>query len=154
LDNFEHLLPSVGPAVAQWHAVAPHVRLLITSRERLRVRGEQIYEVSPLTYYESDDAIRDLSDAAQLLLDRVRTPSGVNTFLDADTLTLERIARELDGLPLALELAAGRIHVIGAKDVLARLPHRLALLTGGPRDATDRQRTLRGAIHASWELLS
>jgi predicted ATPase len=135
LDNLEHLLPAVAPTVARLGA-----RVLATSRERLNVAGEQEYEVATLP----------LEDAVALFTQRARqlrpsfAPDG----------QVAEVARRLDGLPLALELAAALVKVLTVEQIAARLDESLAVLTMGTRDAPERQRTLRATIDWSYELLS
>jgi predicted ATPase/class 3 adenylate cyclase len=138
LDNFEHVLDAAG-TVASLVSSTPHARVLTTSREPLRISGEQRYAVDPLAQ----------TDAVELFLDRARAvdpgfrPSA----------QVEEICRRLDGLPLAIELAAARVSVLDAAALAERLERRLPLLIGGARDAPERQRTLRATIEWSHDLL-
>jgi predicted ATPase len=138
LDNAEHLLDAAG-ALAELLAAAPRLRLLVTSRAPLRLTGEREYPLEPLPD----------SDAVMLFLDRARA---VGREVQANG-TVAAICRRLDGLPLAVELAAARTKLLDPTTLLRRLDQALPLLTGGPRDAPERQRTLRGAIEWSHELL-
>jgi predicted ATPase/class 3 adenylate cyclase len=138
IDNFEHLLDA-APAVGSLLSAAPHTRVLVTSRAPLRVDGEQEYALEPLP-----DA-----DAIELLTQRARA---VRWDFEPDEAARE-ICHRLDGLPLALELAASRLRSLGSAALLERLDRRLPLLTGGRRDAPDRQRTLRATIEWSYDLL-
>ncbi len=139
LDNLEHLLEAARE-VAEVLREVPNLKLLATSREPLGIRGERRYEVEPLP----------ADDAAALFLERARA---VNLEFEPSA-ALGEICRRLDGLPLALELAAGRASVLSPEQILARLEQALPLLTGGARDAPERQRTLRATIEWSFELLS
>ena len=139
LDNFEHVMAG-APQLAELLARCPNLNLLVTSREPLRVTGEHEYPVPPLM---EADAVRFFCERAQALVPDVSANGDV----------LE-ICRRLDCLPLALELAAARVKVLSPKAILARLEQRLPLLTGGARDAPERQRTLRATIEWSHELLS
>jgi predicted ATPase len=138
LDNAEHLLDAAA-SLAELLAAAPRLRLLVTSRAPLRLSGEREYPLEPLP-----DA-----DAVMLFVERARAigrelqPNG----------TVAAICRRLDGLPLAVELAAARTKLLDPATLLDRLEHALPILTGGPRDAPERQRTLRAAIEWSHELL-
>jgi predicted ATPase/class 3 adenylate cyclase len=134
LDNLEHLLPAAASVVA---ALGAHT--LATSRERLNVTGEQEYPLSPLP----------LGDAAALFTERARR---LKPSFQPDA-HVGQIARRLDGLPLALELAAARVKVLTSEQIVDRLEHRLGLLTGGAHDAPERQRTLRATIDWSYDLL-
>ena len=138
LDNFEHLLDA-APAVADVLRAAPRAKVLTTSRAPLRIEGEREYPLDPLP----DE------DALTLLTERARA---VRPDFTPDTSTQE-ICRRLDGLPLALELAASRLRSLGSSALLERLEQRLPVLTSGRRDAPERQRTLRATIEWSYDLL-
>ena len=133
LDNFEQVVDA-APALSALLAVCPNLRLVVTSRERLRVQGEVEYAVPPLAE----------SEAVQLFAARSR--------LKADS-TVAELCRRLDNLPLAVELAAARTSLLSPAQILERLAQRLDLLKGG-RDAEARQRTLRATIAWSFDLLS
>ena len=138
-DNFEHLL---GAAVelAPLLAACPNLELLVTSRQPLQLSGEQEYAVPPFVHEEAVDffASRARAVVPDLVID------------DA----VPQICRRLDDLPLALELAAARVKALSLGQILERLEQRLAFLTGGRRDAPERQQTLRAAIEWSYDLLS
>ena len=138
LDNFEHLLVG-APAVARLLASSSDLRVLVTSRAPLRVSGEREFRLEPLP----------AGDASALFVERAR---GVGKELAPDS-TVEAICRRLDGLPLAIELAAARTKLLGVEALLERLDSALPLLTGGARDAPERQRTLRATIEWSYDLL-
>ncbi|TWF79676.1 putative ATPase [Pseudonocardia hierapolitana] len=156
LDNCEQVVESVAVLAGQLLRAAPGLRILATSREPLSVAGEVLWEVPPLELpagADDLDAVR-ASSAARLFTARAAA-AAPGFVLDADTApAVAAICRRLDGLPLALELAAGRVRALGVHELLARLDDRFALLAGGPRDAPDRQRTLRAVIDWSWELLT
>jgi predicted ATPase/DNA-binding SARP family transcriptional activator len=138
LDNFEQLLES-APRLAELLGQAPNLKLLVTSRESLHLAGEQGYPVPPLTDPEAERLFLARAQA--------KTPSfRPNEHVSA-------ICRRLDNLPLALELAAARVRVLSPHALLARLEQRLPLLTSGPLDAPERQRTLRATTQWSYELL-
>jgi predicted ATPase/DNA-binding SARP family transcriptional activator len=139
LDNFEHLLDSVS-SLAELLREARNSKLLVTSRASLRLAGEQEYPVPPLT----DEA------AVELFIERGRAAQPSFT---PDEYVAE-ICRRLDNLPLALELAAVRVKVHSPEALLERLEHRLPLLTGGPRDLPEKQRTLRATLDWSYDLLT
>jgi predicted ATPase/DNA-binding SARP family transcriptional activator len=139
LDNFEQLLPEAS-SLALILRQAPSLKLLVTSRARLHLSGEQVYPVPPLTDEE----------AARLFVERARA---VEPSFEPDRQVGE-ICRRLDNLPLAIELAAARATLLSPKELLARIGERLPLLSGGPLDAPERQRTLRATIEWSYELLS
>jgi predicted ATPase len=154
LDNFEHLVAAAG-VLGQFITETDQVMLLVTSRERLRLSGERVVEVPPLQVpdlADDADALRG-SDAVELFIDRARA-AGSHLSLDHDQLaTIAEICRRLDGIPLAIELAASRTKVVGPEEVLHRLDRRLSFLTGGPRDLPLRQQTLRSTIAWSHDLL-
>jgi predicted ATPase/class 3 adenylate cyclase len=138
-DNFEQVVEAAGD-VAVLLASCPNLDVLVTSREPLRVTGEQEYPVAPLVHEEGVD----------FFLARARA---VKPDFEADEAVSE-ICRRLDDLPLALELAAARVKALSTGQILERLEQRLPLLTGGARDLPERQRTLRATIAWSHELLS
>ena len=143
LDNFEHLLEA-SPLVARLLAACPNLRALVTSRAPLRLSGEREFPVESLAL---PDAVELFGARASLLGQDVVGHALVRT-------TVEAICRRLDGLPLALELAAARLRSLSPDELLARLEQSLVLLTGGSRDAPDRQRTLRATLDWSHELLT
>ncbi|HWB70863.1 MAG TPA: tetratricopeptide repeat protein [Egibacteraceae bacterium] len=154
LDNFEHLLAGSTAVLALLEA-CPEVTALVTSRVALRVRGGREYPIAPLALPEPTDVPETLarSPAVELFVERARA-AGADLLLDAETLPLvAEICRRLEGLPLALELAAARASLLAPAALLARLNRRLGLLVGGPHDLPARQKTMRDAIAWSYELL-
>ena len=139
LDNFEQLV-AAADRVAQLLASCPGIACVVTSREALHLRDERDIPVEPL----AEDA------SIELFRDRARA---VSPSSDADTDLLARLCERLDHMPLAIELAAARTKVIDPSQLFERLDQRLPLLTGGPRDAPERQRTLRSTIEWSHDLL-
>jgi predicted ATPase/DNA-binding CsgD family transcriptional regulator len=157
LDNFEQVVPA-GPAIADLLRSTAAVTAMVTSRTPLRVGGEQVYPVAPL---DLPDAARtpgpaDIleSEAGALFVERARASWPGFTLHHDNAATVFEICRRLDGLPLALELAASRINVLPADDLLARLSNQLQVLSTGPQDAPARQRTMGAAIAWSYGLLS
>ncbi|MDQ6603516.1 MAG: tetratricopeptide repeat protein [Chloroflexota bacterium] len=154
LDNMEQVA-AAGTAVRDLVAACPRLVALITSRAPLRVRGERVYPVVPLALPAATAGADTLaqSAAAALFLDRARA-GGAEVILDAATApAIAAICRRLDGLPLALELAAGWTPILPPLALLARLDRRLPLLDKGPPDLPARQRTMRAAIAWSYDLL-
>jgi predicted ATPase/class 3 adenylate cyclase len=156
LDNLEHLLAGV-PSLAQLLGACPKLTLLATTRVALRLSGEQRYPVPPLSLPEfaqgeDPDALRR-SEAVALFYARAQAVKPDFSLTAENAGAVAQICHRLDGLPLALELAAARIPVLPPPALLARLERRLALLTGGSRDADERQRTLRATIDWSDALL-
>ncbi|MDP9471313.1 MAG: tetratricopeptide repeat protein, partial [Chloroflexota bacterium] len=156
LDNMEQVV-AAGPRLSELLAACPHLTALVTSRVPLRIRGEREFPVAPLglpTLREQapDDLMR--SEAVRLF---VRTAQAVRPAFALDAAnarTVAEICRRLDGLPLAIELAAARTAVLSPAALLARLSHRLQILTAGPRDLPARQQTLRNTIAWSYDLLA
>jgi predicted ATPase/DNA-binding CsgD family transcriptional regulator len=156
LDNFEHLLPAaqlVGALIAS----APQIKIMATSRERLNVYGEQEYPVQPLGFPDMEQTISAEQlrqyESASLFLDRAKAVKQDFLLHPGETTALARICVHLDGLPLALELAASRVKLFSLTALEARLSNRLSLLTGGARNLPERQRTLRDTIDWSYNLL-
>lgn len=150
LDNMEHLLPA-APDLAALLRAAPGLRIIATSRAPLRISGERLVQIEPLATTPAIAATQSV--AAELFLEcasrtgRLARPTGV------ECATVEAICARLDGLPLAIELAAARTRVLSLPALQAVLTHQLAVLTGGPVDVSERHRTLRAAISWSYELL-
>ncbi|CAA9559565.1 MAG: hypothetical protein AVDCRST_MAG49-2287 [uncultured Thermomicrobiales bacterium] len=157
LDNLEHLL-AAATDVASLLAACPEMQMLATSRERLRVVGEQEYPLAPLPLPDPGAASTAValgtSPAVALFVERARATRPDFALDDAVAPTVAAICRRLDGLPLAIELAAARINLLPPVALLARLHRALPMLTYGPRDAPARQRTLRDAIAWSVDLLT
>lgn len=139
LDNVEQLVAPVSELVLDWLAQAPEARIVLTSRQRLRVAGERVLDLGPLP----------AADAVALLRDRVSTPVG--TLSDAQA---AEVVRRVDGMPLGIELAAALLDVLPASAVLERLDHPLDALDAQRRDRPHRHTTLRRALAGSWTLLS
>lgn len=157
LDNCEHLIDGVARLVETIVTACPHVSVLSTSREVLRVEGEYCYSVQPLDVPPPTiDDPRELSrhSAVQFLLLKAQALRGASPFDDAEIRVAAAICRRLDGIPLALEFAAARIASLGADAVLARLDERFGLLTGGRRTALPKQQTLRATLDWSYDLLT
>ena len=138
LDNFEQVVKA-APLLAEALSEMPNITVITTSREPLRIQAEQRYPVEPLPE----------SDGVSLFNERA---SAVNSSFEP-TQSVADICRRLDGLPLALELAAARVAVLDPDALLSRLEHSLPVLTYGARDAPERQRTLRATLDWSYELL-
>src|SRR6266487_4210163 len=157
LDNFEQVV-TAAPSLVDLLAACPHLKLLVTSREVLHVRGEREFVVQPLALPDPqhlpDEETLAHYGAVALFLERAREvqPALQLTAVTAPLIT--EICRRLDGLPLAIELAAARLKFLQLQELLERLEHRLAVLTGGPRDLPARQHTLRDTIAWSNDLLS
>jgi predicted ATPase/DNA-binding SARP family transcriptional activator len=156
LDNFEHVL-SAAPLLAELLAAAPGLRLLVTSRARLRLSGEHEYPVPPLRLprpaLAGDLAAVADCEAVALFVERAVAVRPGFTLSGSNVGPVAEICLRLDGLPLAIELAAARSRVLAPQELLKRLERRLAILTGGPRDLPARQQTLRATIDWTYQLL-
>ena len=157
LDNFEHLLDA-APLVADLLAAAPRLKVLVTSREVLRLRGEHVYAVEPLAVppLAHLPPLERLADYASVTLFSERAADAAPGFhLTPDNAAaVAGICARLDGLPLAIELAAAHVRVLPPADLLVHLDHRLVVLTHGARDLPTRQQTLRAEIGWSYDLLT
>jgi predicted ATPase len=157
LDNFEHLL-SAAPAVSRLLASAASLKVLVTSRSPLRLLGEHEYSVPPLALPDvarsTDPAVLGSSPAVALFVERAAAVKADFELTRANVSVVADICVRLDGLPLALELAAARCRLLSPQAIVERLEHRLRLLTGGPSDLPARQQTLRDTIAWSFGLLS
>jgi predicted ATPase len=156
LDNFEQVV-HVAPLVARLLGQAPRLEFLITSRIRLGVQGEHEYGVPPLDVPDNGAVSpADLMgcSAVRLFVERAQAAKSDFALTDDNASAVVEISRRLDGLPLAIELAAARVKLLPPRAMLSRLEHRLTLLTGGGRDRPARQQTLRGAIAWSYDLLA
>ncbi len=155
LDNFEHLLEA-APEVASLVSSCPNLAVLVTSRAPLRIRGERQYPVPPLGLPDPGHApdVEEVAraPAVELFVERAREASPSFELTENNATIVATICRRLEGLPLALELAAARVSLLGAVALLARLDQTLE--TGGARDLPERQQTMRATLRWSYELLS
>jgi predicted ATPase/DNA-binding SARP family transcriptional activator len=157
LDNCEHLADACALLAERLLESCPDVRLLTTSREPLAARGEVQYAIDPLPVppEAADAAALTGRAAAELFLDRARAARPDFSVRDpADAAAVADICRHLDGMPLALELAAARVAALPVGELAARMGDRFTLLTTGPRTAETRQRTLRATVDWSYQLLT
>jgi len=163
LDNFEQIVEA-APRVAELLMSAPRLKMLVTSRVHLQVRGERNYPVPPLFVpdVQSDDLkyksmpVEQLSqyEAVRLFIERAVAVKPDFSLTEENAQAVAAICYRLDGLPLAIELAAARIRLFSPQAMLPRLESRLKLLIGGGRDLSTRQQTLRSAIDWSYDLLN
>ena len=157
LDNLEQVIDA-APHLADLLAYCPRLRLLVTSRESLRIDGEQEFPVPPLAVPDPEQALSliDLAeyDAIALFLQRARAVAPTFALTPDNAPAVAELCVKLDGLPLAIELAAVRVKVLPPQALLAKLANRLALLSGERRDVPARLRTMRNAIAWSYDLLS
>src|SRR6266700_185383 len=157
LDNFEHVL-TAAPLLAELLEACPALKLLVTSREVLRLRGEHQFAVLPLALPDPKRLPDDRSlihvPAVDLFLQRAQATRADFHVTADNAATIAEICLRLDGLPLAIELAAARVKLLTPQALLARLDRRLHVLTGGARDLPLRQRTLRNTLAWSYDLLN
>jgi predicted ATPase/DNA-binding SARP family transcriptional activator len=154
LDNFEHLLPA-APLISDLLATAPALAVIATSREALRLQSEQRYAVAPLELpAEADPRAVAQAAAGELFVERARRHDRGFELSEDNAGAVAEICRHLDGLPLAIELAAARTTLLDVHELNARLAPVLDSLGSGPRDAPDRQQTLRATIDWSHRLLN
>jgi predicted ATPase/DNA-binding XRE family transcriptional regulator len=157
LDNFEHL-PTAAPVVAALVGACPQLTVLVTSRAPLRLGGEHQFPVPPLPLAKAEvlasgDVMENYSPAVELFRQRAQAVTPAFELTATNAITVARICQKLDGLPLAIELAAARVKLFPPKALLDRLDRRLQLLRGGARDLPERQQTLRDTVTWSYDLL-
>lgn len=154
LDNLEHIVFAARDFVAAILATAPGIRIVTTSREALRISAEQLYDVPALSLPEDGmHTIDSPGDAVDLFVSRARAADPRFSLIDGDVNAVTEIVRRLEGLPLAIELAAARVRALPPQALVVRLEDRFRLLTRGAHDADERQRTLRATIEWSYDLL-
>ncbi len=158
LDNCERVIQECADLVVEILRSSGGVRILVTSREALAIEGERVYSVPPLAIPDESPSpsaalVRNV-DSAALFAARAKAGDGRFEITDANASAVARICRRLDGIPLALELAAARIRILPVEELSRRLDHSLQILIAGSRDAAQRHRTLRAAIDWSHEMLS
>ena len=152
LDNCEHVVGAAAALCAGLLAACDDVKILATSREPLAVAGEARYRLGPLTLPGPDDPARE-SEAVALFADRARRADTRFALDDQTGPVVARVVARLDGMPLAIELAAARVEALGVTQLLDRLDDRFALLTGGDRLAPSRHRSLAATVEWSYQLL-
>jgi predicted ATPase/DNA-binding CsgD family transcriptional regulator len=154
LDNCEHVIAAAADICAKLLLGADDVRILATSREPLRIAGEARYRLAPLTLPAPDTpASPGASEAVALFADRARRADATFTLNEETAPAVAHLVARLDGLPLAIELAAARVEALGVAQLLDRIADRFTLLETGDRLAADRQRSLAAAVEWSYQLL-
>ena len=157
LDNLEQVVVVAAALVGRWLALAPRLQVVVTSRESLRIRGEQLFAVSALAVPDVDvtspEAIAGF-DAVVLFMARARAMNRSLRLDASNALHIAQIVRRLDGMPLAIELAAGLTRTVSAKSMRDDIEERFDLLASRRRDLPLRQTTLRRTIDWSWDLLT
>jgi predicted ATPase len=158
LDTCEHLVEAVAPLMSRIFAEAPQAYMLATSREALRVEGEHVYNLDPLAFPpdspELTAAVVETFPAIQVFIERAAAGGARLDLSDANASVVADIGRKLDGVALAIELAAGRVGAYGLQQTAALLDQRLTLLWPGQRTAPPRQKTLHATLEWSYTLLS
>jgi predicted ATPase/DNA-binding CsgD family transcriptional regulator len=158
LDNCEHLVAACADLAETLLRACPGLRILVTSRQALRIAGEATLTVHPLSVPEPDTTCTpaDLSryESASLLVERATAVLPGFTVTEANCATVSALCQALEGMPLAIELAVARLRVLTLEEILDRLTDRYKLLTAGARNAPARQQTLRALIDWSWDLCS
>ena len=157
LDNFEQVV-GAATTVGTMLGACPQVKAMVTSREALNIRGERQFPVPPLHLPDPAslptlDALAEYP-AIQLFVERAASVDPAFALTEDNARAVATLCARLDGLPLAIELVAARVRLLSPAQLLARLDHRLALVTGGQRDLPERQQTLRNAIDWSYDLLT
>jgi len=155
MDTFEQLTDHAEASLGVWLEDAPRVCFVVTSRHRLYLRGEELLSLEPLATPRSDtwDDVQR-SDAVKLFVARASRPLSPFVLDPSQSKEMAALVRALDGLPLAIELAAGRAHVLSPAQMLEKMTRRFDLLKSKRRDVIDRQITLLGALTWSWDLLA
>lgn len=151
LDNFEQVVALGKETVERWMRAAPRARFVVSSRELLRLPHETVYEVPPLRVPRERDVVR-AAEAVELFVERSRAVRPGWEPTPEEEAAIAEIVRQLDGMPLAIELAAARMSLLSPTQLVQRLPRRFEVLVG-KKGVTDRQATLRGAIDWSWSSL-
>ncbi|WNG22552.1 ATP-binding protein [Cystobacter fuscus] len=156
LDNVEHVIQHMPATLGRWRELAPRARFLVTSREALQLPTERVVDLEPLGVPEEGETrlpVLLACGAVYLFVQRTRAVRGGFELTEAEAPLVADIVRKLDGIPLAIELAAARTNLLGVSQIQDRLSRRFELLRGGRRDGSARQNTLWGAIDWSWNLL-
>jgi predicted ATPase/class 3 adenylate cyclase len=157
LDNCEHLVEASAKVTDEFLHIAHNIKIIVSSREALGINGETVYRVPSLSLPEQDGVTKDAAleyESVQLFVERASAANRKFQLTDENASSVAQICSRLDGIPLAIELAASRISVFSPEQIAKRLGDRFKLLTGGSRTALPRQQTLRALIDWSYELLS
>lgn len=157
LDNCEHLVEACAQIADQFLHNSPKMKIIVSSREALGINGETVYRVPSLSLPDQAKVTREALEgfeSIQLFVERARAANPKFDLTDRNASSVAQICRRLDGIPLALELAAARVTVFSAEQIASRLDDRFKLLTGGSRTALPRQQTLRALIDWSYDMLS
>ena len=156
-DNCEHLIEACAQLAEHFLRTSPNIKIIVSSREALGINGETVYRVPSLSLPEQAEASREALagyESIQLFVDRAQAANPKFDLTEKNAASVAQICRRLDGIPLALELAAARVTVFSAEQIALRLDDRFKLLTGGSRTALPRQQTLRALIDWSYDMLA
>ena len=157
LDNCEHVVEASAQLAEQFLRISPNIKIIASSREALGINGETVYRVPSLSLPDQAKVTREALDrfeSVQLFVERAQAANPHFDLTENNAASIAQICRRLDGIPLALELAAARVKVFSAEQIATRLDDRFRLLTGGSRTALPRQQTLRALIDWSHDMLS
>ncbi len=158
MDNCEHLISVVAPVVDELLKSCSSLKILVTSRERLNLSSETVYRIPTLTVpvQMAESTLESVQEfeGVQLFLDRARSQAAEFQITDDNAEILGSLCRKLDGIPLAIELAASRVRTMGLQELDRRMEQRFRILTGGGRTVAGRQQTLKGLIDWSYDLLT
>lgn len=156
LDNCEHLMQACAQLTESLLKGCPNVKMLATSREPLQIMGEAIYHVPSLAIPDEPQSLKKYksSEAVHLFEERAQLALSSFSLTMENASTVIQICRRLDGIPLAIELAAARVDILSVEQIAERLHESFDLLTGGSRTVLPRQQTIRGSMDWSWDLLS
>lgn len=157
LDNCEHLVEASAKVADELLHVAPNIKIIASSREALGINGETVYRVPSLSLPDQDEVTKEAAvgcESVQLFVERASAANRKFQLTEENASSVAQICSRLDGIPLAIELAASRITIFSPEQIASRLDDRFKLLTGGSRTALPRQQTLRALIDWSYELLT
>jgi len=155
LDNVEHIVQASAEITEHLLQHCPKLKILVTGREALFIEGETTIQIPPLSLPKEKQTLEEIaaSEGVQLFLERARAVRPDFALMDQNGVTIAEVVRRLDGIPLALELAAARLRMLTIEQIHEHLNDRFRLLTGGRRTALPRQQTLQALIDWSWQLL-
>ena len=153
LDNCEHLIPTCAELAERWLSACPGLTILMTAREPMGVAGEVVRRVGGLQI-SSDPGAGESTEAVQLFIERARSHEPEFEYGEAELAEIARVTDRLDGIPLAIEMAAALVGTLSVGEILSRLDDRFRLLTGGGGRNLGRQQTLLATVDWSHDLLS
>jgi predicted ATPase/DNA-binding XRE family transcriptional regulator len=156
LDNCEHVLEACSQLASTLLLYCPHLRILATSRETLKLAGEATYSLPPLSQPETSVLLQDLTgyEAVQLFIERASLALSTFQITEENAQAIMEICRRVEGIPLALELTAARVNILDVPEISKQLQRSFALLSNDPRPTNSRHQTLQGSLDWSWSLLA